>query len=60
MKKIGLLTSSRADYGIYKPLLNQLVKTPNFEVTRIVFGPHLLPQFRSSLDEIKTDPYGKY
>lgn len=60
MKKIGLLTSSRADYGIYKPLLSQLVKTPNFEVTRIVFGPHLLPQFRSSLDEIKTDPYGKY
>jgi GDP/UDP-N,N'-diacetylbacillosamine 2-epimerase (hydrolysing) len=60
MKKIGVLTSSRADYGIYKPLLNQLVKTANVDVTRIVFGPHLLPQMESSLAEIKSDPYGKY
>ena len=60
MKKIGVLTSSRADYGIYKPLLNHLVKTANVDVIRIVFGPHLLPQMESSLAEIKADPYGKY
>lgn len=60
MKKIGVLTSSRADYGIYKPLLNQLVKTSKFDLTRIVFGPHLLPQMLNSLAEVKADPYGKY
>ena len=58
--KICILTSSRADYGIYKPLLNQLIKTKNTEVTRIVFGPHLLPQMKNSLAEIKSDSYGKY
>lgn len=60
MKKIGVLTSSRADYGIYKPLLKQLVKTSKFDLTRIVFGPHLLPQMQNSLAEVKADPYGKY
>lgn len=60
MKKVGVLTSSRADYGIYKPLLNQLVKTSNIDLTRIVFGPHLLPKMQNSLAEIKADTYGKY
>tara|TARA_B110000046_G_scaffold99643_1_gene107140 strand:- start:527 stop:1639 length:1113 start_codon:yes stop_codon:yes gene_type:complete len=60
MKKVGVLTSSRSDYGIYKPLLNKLVKMSNIDLTRIVFGPHLLPQMESSLAEIKTDAYGEY
>ena len=30
--KIGVLTSSRADYGIYKPLLNNLKNDDFFQL----------------------------
>ena len=39
--KIGLLTSSRADYGIYNPLLKALDKDPYFDLNVLVFGTHL-------------------
>lgn len=60
MKRIGILTSSRADYGIYKPLFSAFHNASDFEITRIVFGSHLLDEMDSSLQEIKDDIYGKY
>lgn len=39
--KIGVLTSSRADYGIYLPLLKALKKDPYFNLDIICFGTHL-------------------
>ena len=36
--KIGVLTSSRADYGIYLPLLNKLLEDPYFNVEIVAFG----------------------
>lgn len=39
--KIGVLTSSRADFGIYLPLLKRLNKDPFFKLKLIVFGSHL-------------------
>jgi len=36
--KIGVLTSSRADFGIYLPLLKALKADPFFEVEIIAFG----------------------
>ena len=60
MKKIGVLTSSRADYGIYKPLLHVLSKDPKFVLKLIVFGSHLLSKAKNnSLDEILKDNYGE-
>lgn len=39
---IGVLTSSRADFGIYLPLLNEIKKDDStFELKLIVFGTHL-------------------
>ncbi len=55
--KIGILTSSRADYGIYKPLLKALHADPFFEVHMIVFGSHLTPAFGMTVDEIEADGY---
>ena len=40
--KIGVLTSSRADYGIYLPLLNELKADNFFDLEIIVFGTHLI------------------
>jgi GDP/UDP-N,N'-diacetylbacillosamine 2-epimerase (hydrolysing) len=39
--KIGILTSSRADFGIYLPLLKALQKDTYFQVKIIAFGTHL-------------------
>ena len=57
-KKIGVLTSSRADYGIYQSLLNFWKSQEWIEVEIIVFGCHLLPEFKSKLDLIKKDSFG--
>ncbi|ALL04388.1 UDP-N-acetyl-D-glucosamine 2-epimerase, UDP-hydrolysing [Pedobacter sp. PACM 27299] len=39
--RIGVLTSSRADFGIYLPLLKALKSDVFFELKIIVFGTHL-------------------
>jgi GDP/UDP-N,N'-diacetylbacillosamine 2-epimerase (hydrolysing) len=39
--KIGVLTSSRADFGIYQPLLKLLKSDPYFDFEIIAFGTHL-------------------
>lgn len=41
MIKIGVLTSSRADYGIYKPLLDAIKAEAGFQLSIIAFGTHL-------------------
>ena len=42
---IGLLTSSRADYGIYKPLLKEIYKNKKIDLTIIAFGMHLQKKY---------------
>jgi len=39
--KVGVLTSSRADFGIYLPLLKALKEDDFFQMELIVFGTHL-------------------
>lgn len=57
--KIGVLTSSRADYGIYLPLLNVLKNDSFFELEIIAFGTHLSNFHGCSLDHITIDKYEK-
>ncbi len=56
--KIGVLTSSRADYGIYKPLLNLLKNDDQVEVHMIVFGMHLMGKYGSTVNHIERDSFG--
>lgn len=51
--KIAILTSSRADFGIYLPLLNALHTDPFFEMEIIAFGPHLSKQHGFTINEIE-------
>lgn len=51
--KIALLTSSRADYGIYMPLLNELKKEDSFQVEIVAFGTHLSKYHGFTLYEIE-------
>ena len=50
--RIGVLTSSRADFGIYLPLLSELRKDNYFKISLIVFGTHLSQQHGYTLHEI--------
>jgi GDP/UDP-N,N'-diacetylbacillosamine 2-epimerase (hydrolysing) len=55
--KIGVLTSSRADYGIYLPLLSKLKNDNFFDLEIIAFGTHLSTKYSMSINEIKKDGY---
>lgn len=57
--KIGVLTSSRADYGIYLPLLKQLEIDPFFQTEIIAFGTHLSKLHGYTLSDIKKDGFKK-
>jgi GDP/UDP-N,N'-diacetylbacillosamine 2-epimerase (hydrolysing) len=39
--KVGILTSSRADFGLYLPLLKAMKADPFFQIRIIAFGSHL-------------------
>ena len=55
--RIGILTSSRADYGIYLPLLQKMKLDTFFEIEIIAFGTHLSKSHGFTLKEIQKDGY---
>ena len=55
--KIGVLTSSRADYGIYLPLLQKIKEDSFFELEMIAFGTHLSRSHGYTLSMIEKDGY---
>ena len=57
--KIGVLTSSRADYGIYLPLLQKIQLDPFFDLEIIAFGMHLSQFHGYTLNEIEKGHYKK-
>lgn len=57
--KIGILTSSRADYGIYLPLLQKMKIDSFFELEIIAFGTHLSKFHGYTIDQIEIDSYFK-
>ncbi|MES2616813.1 MAG: UDP-N-acetylglucosamine 2-epimerase [Bacteroidota bacterium] len=50
--RIAILTSSRADFGIYLPLLNRLRETQGISLELIVFGTHLSNEHGYTINEI--------
>ncbi len=55
--KIGVLTSSRADYGVYLPLLRKIKADPAFELELLVFGTHLSEKFGMTFKQIELDGF---
>lgn len=55
--KIAILTSSRADYGIYLPLLRALDKAEDVEWGLVVFGTHLSRLHGHTVDAIENDGF---
>jgi GDP/UDP-N,N'-diacetylbacillosamine 2-epimerase (hydrolysing) len=57
MKRIAVLTSSRADYGIYLPLLDEIKNDPYFSLELVVFGTHLSNLHGYTLNNILEDGF---
>lgn len=55
--KIAVLTSSRADYGIYLPLLDALKKENDIILEIITFGTHLSRFHGYSIEGVQNDNY---
>ncbi len=53
MLKIGILSSSRADFGIYEPLLKAMMANQHIEPEVIAFGTHLSPRYGKSIENIR-------
>ncbi len=55
MKRIAIVTGTRAEYGLLKPLIIKLKNYDEFEVKLIVTGAHLSPEFGYTYKEIEND-----
>lgn len=55
--KIGVLTSSRADFGIYLPLLKALKTDDFFQLELIVFGTHLSRYHGYTVQQIRNEGF---
>ncbi len=51
--KIGILTSSRADFGIYLPLLKRMQEDSSVDFDIIAFGTHLSKSHGHTIDDIQ-------
>lgn len=55
MKKIIVLTATRAEYGLLAPIIKKLKKESGIEVKIVATGAHLSPEFGMTVDEIQKD-----
>lgn len=55
--RVAVLTSSRADYGIYLPLLKALKADSFFQLSIVAFGTHLSPYHGRTVKEIIADGF---
>jgi UDP-hydrolysing UDP-N-acetyl-D-glucosamine 2-epimerase len=57
IKKIAVVTGSRAEYGLLYWLIHDLRESPEFDLQLIVTGMHLSPEFGSTVSEIERDGF---
>ena len=58
MKKIiSILTATRAEYGLLKPIIAKLYKVDEFDVRIVATGAHLSPEFGLTYQEIEKDGF---
>lgn len=55
MKKIVILTATRAEYGLLKAVMTGLLADPFYDIRIAVTGMHLSPEFGMTVKEIESD-----
>ncbi len=57
MKIISVLTATRAEYGLLKPIISKLIELNEFDIRVVVTGAHLSPEFGLTYREIENDGF---
>jgi len=57
LKRIGVVTVARSDYGIYTSLLKAITADPDLDLFLIAGGMHLSPEFGMTVKVIEEDGY---
>lgn len=55
MKKIVIMTGTRAEYGLLSPIIKQLKMVKELDTRLLVTGSHLSPEFGMTINEIIND-----
>ena len=55
MKKIAVVTGTRAEYGYLKPLMKTIEEDRDLELIPIITGMHLLPKYGNTYKIVKQD-----
>ena len=55
--KISITTGTRAEYGILKPLLDEINKSKKLQLNLIVTGSHLSKNHGNTIKEIRKDGF---
>ena len=55
MIRVGVITATRAEYGLLKPVILELNKNKNIDLKLIVSGTHLSKRFGYTIKEISAD-----
>lgn len=57
MKKVCIVTGTRAEYGLLKPIIDKVHKSSELELQLVVTGMHLSTEFGLTYKEIEADGY---
>ena len=57
MRKVCVITGTRANYGRLKTVMNAIINHPELELKLIVTGMHLVQEFGYTVNEIENDGY---
>ncbi|MBM7540035.1 UDP-N-acetylglucosamine 2-epimerase [Amphibacillus cookii] len=57
MKRICILTATRAEYGLLKPLLDRLTNEQSIDLKIVATGAHLSPEFGLTYRDIESDGF---
>lgn len=57
MKKVAVITGTRAEYGLLKPLLKQIEAHEELDMQLFVTAMHLSPEFGLTVNEIEKDGF---
>ena len=57
MKKICIVTGTRAEYGLLKPLITRISEDIDLKLQLLVTGMHLSPEFGLTYNEIIKDGF---
>ena len=57
MKKVCVVTGTRAEYGLLRPLIQKIDNDNDLELQLVVTGMHLSPEFGLTYREIEQDGF---